>query len=145
MCKIGIIGYGSRMGDFVDRVMETGGALPVTIADPDLENVKKRAEKHSLSGVVFYPTAEDMLAKERLDGICIGTRCSSHTHFALLASGYGVPVFLEKPVATNEEDLNRLSSLLNKNEQFLVSFPLRFTKIVQCVKEIIDSGKIGAV
>ncbi|MGI6260833.1 MAG: Gfo/Idh/MocA family protein [Acutalibacteraceae bacterium] len=145
MYKIGIIGYGSRMSDFVDRIMETGSALPVAIADPDQESVKKRAEKHSLKGIIFYSTAEEMLEKEKLNGICIGTRCSSHTHFALLAAGYGVPVFLEKPVATNEEDLTRLFALLNRNEQFLISFPLRFTKIVQCVKEIIDSGKIGTV
>lgn len=145
MFKLGIIGYGSRMSNFVDRIMETEKAIPVAIADPDLDGAKKRAAERNLTGITYYADAEEMLRQETLDGICIGTRCSSHTHFALLAAEYGVPVFLEKPVATNESDLARLSTLLHQNEQFLVSFPLRFTKIVNCVKEIIDSGKIGDV
>lgn len=145
MFRIGIIGYGSRMSGVFDRIAETGKAIPVAIADPDLEGAKKRAEKRNFTGITYYTDAEEMLKHETLDGICIGTRCSSHTHFALLAAEYGVPVFLEKPVATNEADLERLTSLLDRNEQFLISFPLRFTKIVKCVKEIIDTGKIGDV
>lgn len=145
MLKIAIIGYGNRMANVVDRIVETQKAIPVAIADPDLEGAKKRAEERSFTGITYYTDAREMLQKEVIDGVCIGTRCSSHTHFALMAAEYGVPVFLEKPVATTEADLKQLTSILDRNDQFLVSFPLRFTKIVKCVKEIIDSGKIGVV
>lgn len=145
MLKIGIIGYGSRMSGVVDRIVETGKAIPVAIADPQVDAAKTRAAERGFSDITYYSDAEEMLRQETLDGICIGTRCSSHTHFALLAAQYGVPVFLEKPVATNQEDLERLDSLLDRNEDFLISFPLRFTKIVKCVKEIIDSGKLGTI
>ena len=66
-----------------------------------------------------------MLASERLDGICIGTRCSLHTPMALLAGQYGVPIFLEKPVSTSWEQLEALSELLPSSESIVVSFPLR--------------------
>lgn len=145
MHKIGIIGYGGRMSDVIGSMMLTGKVVPTAIADSDLEGAKSRAFAHNLTDIHFYNTAEEMLEKEELDGICIGTRCSTHTHYALLAAEYGVPIFLEKPVATKMGDLERLSEILEKNEQFLISFPLRFTQIVHCVKNIIDSGRIGTV
>ncbi len=145
MIKLGIIGYGSRMSNFIDFVVETGLAVPVAIADTQIEAAKARAIVHGFNDIAYYMDAKSMLQQEKLDGICIGTRCSLHTHYALLAAEYGVPVFLEKPVATAREDLERLCTLLDKNEKFLISFPLRFTKIVRYVKEIVDSGKIGQI
>ena len=43
MFRIGIIGYGGRMSGVVDRIVETGKAMPVAIADPDVEGAKCRA------------------------------------------------------------------------------------------------------
>lgn len=144
MLKIGVIGYGSRMSGVVDRIVETGEAIPVAIADPLTDEARERASQHGFSGITFYTGAEEMLRQETLDGICIGTRCSLHTHYALLAAQYGVPIFLEKPVATTQEDLEKLCAL-DCGERFLISFPLRFTRIVECVKQIISSGRLGTI
>ena len=145
MFKIGIIGYGGRMSGVVDRIVETGKAMPVAIADPDTEGAKCRAAERNFTDITYYTDAEEMLRSEKLDGICIGTRCSLHTRYALLAAQYGVPVFLEKPVSITEAELDQLRTLEDRYGDFLISFPLRFTKIVEVVKDIIDSGKIGTV
>ena len=145
MFKIGIIGYGGRMSGVVDRIVETGKAMPVAIADPDVEGAKSRAAERNFTDITYYTNAEDMLRSEKLDGICIGTRCSLHTKLALLAAQYGVPVFLEKPVSITEEELDQLRTLEDQYGDFLISFPLRFTRIVEVVKNIIDSGRIGTV
>jgi predicted dehydrogenase len=66
----------------------------------------------------------------------------------VFSSSTGIPLFLEKPVATNMEDLWRLKrayELAGSDTKVIVSFPLRMTPIVELVKEIIDSGKIGTV
>ena len=57
-----------------------------------------------------------MLEKEALDGVCIGTRCSTHTHYALMVASKGIPMFLEKPVCTTYEDLDRLKQILHMND-----------------------------
>ncbi len=49
-----------------------------------------------------------MLAKEDLDGIIIGTRCSLHTPLAIKAMERGVPIFLEKPVYISMEQVQAL-------------------------------------
>src|SRR5690606_38144563 len=53
---------------------------------------------------------------------------------------------LEKPVATTMEDARRLKAGFEAGKsKVVVSFPLRLTSMVQCVKEIVDSGQIGTV
>ncbi len=146
MGKIGIIGYGKRIGNFMDRMMENDcGVQVVAIADPQQEKVKATAAEKGFENVRFYTDAEEMLKTEELDGVCIGTRCSQHTPLALLAANYNVKIFLEKPVAINQEQLDQLCTRLDRSGDFLISFPLRFTSIVKKAKEIVDSGKLGQI
>lgn len=56
-------------------------------------------KRYGLNGANLSDTPEEMLERERLDGILIGTRCSLHTEMALKVTPTGIPLFLEKPVA----------------------------------------------
>jgi predicted dehydrogenase len=107
--------------------------------------VRKKAADKGYENVCFYTDAEEMLKSEALDGVLIGTRCSLHTHYALLVAKYDLPMFLEKPVCTNEADLERLRNILHMNKKTVVSFPLRTSALLQKVKQIVDSGKLGTV
>lgn len=145
MLRIGIIGFGLRIRGVYTKLHNTGEARVVAIADIDPEGARARAEEKDFTDITYYTDAEEMLQKEKLDGVMIGTRCSLHTHYALLVAKYNIPMFLEKPVSTSEEDLERLKSILHMNDKIVVSFPLRLTVMVEKVKEIIDSGKLGTV
>lgn len=151
--RIGIIGYGGRLGDseygvFSALKREEPEAVLVAITDPDLDNVKLRLEKSGMDPkeIHFYENAEEMLDSEHLDGVMIGTRCDLHTTYAVEVMRRGLPLFLEKPVATTMSDLIKLH---NANQQYkspvVVSFPLRLTEIARLAKEIVDSGEIGTV
>ena len=148
MYRIGIIGYGRRMCALTKRFTESGKAEIVAITD--LEENKKlvdeRCEKFGGVGAKFYTDAEEMLKNEKLDGVCIGTRCSTHTKYALLVAKYNLPMTLEKPVCTTDEDLMRLEEIADAmNDKTVVSFPLRVSAVIKTVKEIIDSGKLGTI
>ena len=146
MLKIGVIGYGNRMNDVLNTAKKVGEFKVVAVADNDLSAEKKSfIEKNGHTDVRYYSSAEDMLSSESLDGVCIGTRCSSHTEYMLLCAKYGLPTFLEKPVCTTEEDLARLKAIEGMNDKVVVSFPLRYSVLVSYVKELIDSGRIGKV
>ena len=145
MLKIGIIGYGVRMRTVVTEIVKTQKIQIVAVADPDIAAAKESAAFNGVEGCRFYTDAEEMLNKEALDGVCIGTRCSTHTKYALMAAERGLPMFLEKPVCTSYEDLARLKGILHHNDKTVVSFPLRLTSVVSYVKDIIDSGRIGRV
>ena len=146
MLKIGVIGYGQRMTNVVEKFISTKEVRLAAITDIRNDEIKPKLEKNGLVDVNYYTDAEEMLKNEKLDGVLIGTRCSSHAELALLVAKYNLPLFLEKPVCTNEEDLERLCTILPvMDDKTVVSFPLRLTYLVDKVKEILDSGKIGEI
>jgi predicted dehydrogenase len=87
-----------------------------------------------------------MLERSDLDGLMIGTRCTLHTPYALAALARGLPLFLEKPIATSWEQLDQLGAAAARaRSQVVVSFPLRVSALCELAHEIAGSGAIGTV
>lgn len=167
---IGVIGYGVRIDMLMDQLNELPVDVEVTaVADPNPERVKElmlkngslelqhQMEIDKIDGLLrkcpmdpekirFYQTAEEMLDKEILDGIMVGTNCNTHTYFAKMVLDKNLPLFLEKPVGISKEDLEVLEKCDSKEHApVVVSFPLRATRMIQEAKRIIDAGTIGKV
>lgn len=147
--KIGIIGYGTRMHYFLDRLLELERGVQVAaVADIDPGKAKALLERKgsAADGVRYYADPDEMLEKEKLDGVMIGTRCSLHTEMAVKVMARNLPLFLEKPVGISMADLTRLrEASARSTSEVVVSFPLRNTPIARLVKEIVDSGRLGTV
>ena len=150
MRKIGVIGFGGRLGDLIQNVLlELGMDVKIAaVADTDLTAVRGRLRHPGLTadGIRFYTDAREMLDNEELDGCMIGTRCNTHTPYAVEVLRRNIPLFLEKPVSTTIEDLRALAAAGKATTaQTVVSFPLRTSGIVRKAKAIIDSGEIGEI
>ncbi|MBR6791244.1 MAG: Gfo/Idh/MocA family oxidoreductase [Oscillospiraceae bacterium] len=147
--RIGIIGCGNRMTD----VWRTAGPWKdemklVAVADPNRPYAEGHLRAKGLweDDIRFYGTAEEMLEKEELDGVMIGTRCNLHTKYAVMVMERGLPLFLEKPVSTTDEELNALKAAAEKRTApVLVSFPLRAANIAREARAIVESGALGQI
>ena len=145
MLNVGFIGFGSRASGFWKRNLAPFGLCTVkAIADPRLEEIKA-VWGEELPDCTWYTNAEEMMEKEKLDGVFVGTRCNLHTKYALLVAKYDVPLFLEKPVSITDEEIAQLESIPHMDKKTVVSFPLRVAQLVTVVKDIIDRGVIGEV
>ncbi len=146
MLKVGIIGYGRRVSVMAKRLKVVDIPYKISaMADPRKDEIKKNDDGF-LKDCTFYETADEMLEKEELDGVMIGTRCFMHTEIACKVAKYNIPVFLEKPVSINFEQVKMLQDAFKNNTApVVVSFPLRFVPMTQAVKQMIDSGKIGKI
>lgn len=146
MFNIVFIGFGRRSDTLWRHAfMPTGECRIAAIADPMWETIKAKGLEY-LADCHYYATAEEMLEKEKPDGVVIGTSCDLHTKYALLVAKYGLPLFLEKPVSINEEQRAELETILpTMNDKTVVSFPLRITEVVKKMKELLDSGIIGEI
>lgn len=152
--NIGIIGFGARA-----RAMWNQSILPYgkqegndacrLVAVTDVrsgEGIRRDLEKAEAPDARIYTDPVEMFENERLDGVIIGTRCSLHTEMAMIAARYGVPMLLEKPVATTDEDLARLCTIVDEmDHKTVISFPLRVTPIAIRAREIVASGILGTV
>ena len=147
MIRIGAIGYGLRINNLFTFNMEPLGlgAKITAVVDPDEEGVRAKLGDR-VEGCTFYPDVETMLAEAQIDAVMLGTHCKYHAELATKVLKSGLPLFLEKPVGITEEDLDLLEEAgKNSKSKVVVSFPLRFTPIVQTVQDIIKSGRIGEV
>lgn len=148
--RLGVIGIGGRAQGMLSMIERVGHKIEmVAVTDvkspDDLREMMTRHEWDH-SNTRFYTDADQMLDDEKLDGVMIGTRCSLHTKMALKVLERDMPLFLEKPIATNMDDLLALRKAADKTRsEVVVSFPLRVTPHCQIAKRIIDSGQIGTV
>ncbi len=112
--------------------------------DPDKEAARSRLAESDRADVVFYDTLDDMVARANLDGLMVGTRCNLHTHYAIQAASYDIPLYLEKPISTSMEQALALEKAFeNSRCQVVVSFPLRATSICREVRRHIVDGAVG--
>lgn len=94
----------------------------------------------------FYADVDKMLAKEDYDGIIIATYCSSHCEMVEKAVRTGRHIFLEKPIAITEEQIDRVYQLLkNYNKVVVVDFPLRVAPYALAARNYVQSGEIGKI
>ncbi len=144
MYNVAIIGAGKRMKDVVPLILKKEGFVLKAICDNDIETAKERFKE--FDGVEYFTDVNEMLESGNFDGVFIGSRCSSHTDYATLCAKKNIPIFLEKPVCINSEQLKRLEEISEEyDKKVVVSFPLRKSAIVLKVKEIIESGKLGKI
>jgi predicted dehydrogenase len=148
MQRIGVIGYGNRIQWMINQMRKLTDEVAVAaVCDIRQEEVRREMCDNGIDvRTHIYSDVDQMLDSQELDGVMIGTRCSTHSTLAAKVLSRNLPLFLEKPVATNLEDLVALKDAAEKSSsEVVVSFPLRVTEHVRIVKEIIDSGKIGTV
>lgn len=110
MKKIGFIGYGLRSETMMKAFTGAGLPLaPAAVADPRLETLQPQlARDGRFADTRYYADAEEMLDREALDAVFIGTRCGLHARYAALVMERGLPLFLEKPVCIDEAQYARL-------------------------------------
>ncbi|HEX5322942.1 MAG TPA: Gfo/Idh/MocA family oxidoreductase [Capsulimonadaceae bacterium] len=144
--RLGVIGYGARARHMAQLMCcQATDVRLAAIADPRAEAIRRemREEGKEAEAIHFYESADEMLEQEPLEGVIVGTRCSLHATMALKVIARGLPLFLEKPVATNMADLLALRAA--DPRKVVVSFPLRVSLLGRLAKEIIESGRIGTV
>lgn len=145
--KLGIIGFGKRLRHVVNECLrEAEPELRVVAAiDPNEEGVRVALPEAEGQGLVFCATIEEMVERCGIDAVAIGTRCNLHARYAIEAAQAGLPIYLEKPVATTLEDAIALEeAFIKSGTAAVVSFPLRVSPLCQRVGEVLHSGRFGA-
>ena len=146
--KIGIIGLGGRCFGLLQTLLSIEKEVVIAaVADPNQEAVSDKLRQLNLSyAPKLYTDADEMLDNETLDGVMVATRCDLHTKYADKVLKRKLPLFLEKPIATEMDDLRILAGHVAENDKnVVVSFPLRLSSIVVKAKEIVQSGMLGQI
>ena len=146
MIRLGVIGHGGRASSLIKecfRQIEPDVRV-AGIVDPDQAAAAGRLAEHDRADVVFYDSLAALVRGARPDALMIGARCHQHTPYAIEASRYDLPLFLEKPVAVNMEQATALEAAFEKSRcPVLVSFPLRVSPLCDLARDTLRSDAIG--
>jgi predicted dehydrogenase/threonine dehydrogenase-like Zn-dependent dehydrogenase len=85
---------------------------------------------------------QEVLKDDNIDMVLIATRHNLHAKMAIEAAKAGKAVFVEKPMALNQEELDELVKVLEETQvPFMVGFNRRFSPFAIKAKEIISKRK----
>jgi predicted dehydrogenase len=145
--KLAVIGVGNRIAGMVGMFKKACPALKVVGAiDPNEDKARERLPEDSRSDVKFFKTVPDLIQGARPDAVAVGTRCDLHTPYAIQLAPFGLPLYLEKPVANSMEQALELEKAYAKAKgQVVVSFPLRVSPLATRTRDLIEQGAVGRV
>lgn len=141
--KCAIVGCGGIAQVHAAVLSEQETAELAAFADSKPERAQALAEKY---GGCAYPSLEELLEKETIDVLHVCTPHCLHTPMIKLAAERGIHVFSEKPPVINEEQFEKLCKL-NEAAKVRIGFCFqnRYNPSVQLLKELLRSGRAGAV
>lgn len=110
------------------------------IVDPSPAAVDVAAK----AGVPLYTSIEELLARGRPDGLILATPNQLHVPQALQCVAAGLPILLEKPIATTVAEGAELVKVVDKTgAKVLIGHHRAHSPIMAKAKEVVDSGQLG--
>jgi predicted dehydrogenase len=107
--RIGMVGAGAVAARHVRTLLAMDGVEVAAVADPALERARELA---SVAGAAAYPNHMELLAAGRLDAVYICVPPFAHGPPELAAIEAGLPFFVEKPVAIDQETAAGIAAAL---------------------------------
>lgn len=132
----------------LDRVigpMQQGRLTRIdAIASRDAE--KARAAAEALGIGKAYATYEDLLADPAIEAVYVPLPNHLHVEWAERAAAAGKHVLVEKPLGMTAEEASRLVAARDRSGKLIIeAFMVRYTPQWAKLREVIASGRIGAV
>ncbi|MEL6908185.1 MAG: Gfo/Idh/MocA family oxidoreductase, partial [Planctomycetota bacterium] len=143
--NVGIVGLGAVAGAHIETFKSVEGANVTAVSsrralDPDA------LEEQYGTPLRPYASFADMLADPDVHVVDICTPHSLHAEQAVAAAEAGKHLIVEKPVATNYADCERVAAAIRANGvQAMVCFECRFSAHFRMIRSILDEGLIGDV
>ena len=96
------------------------------------------------AGVALYSSLEELLARDRPDGVVLATPNALHVSQALQCMSARIPVLLEKPIATQVAEGEQLVRAVEQSGlPVLIGHHRAHSPIMAKAREVLASGKLG--
>lgn len=142
--RVGVIGTGMIGQDHIRRLTDVvTGAAVTAVTDLD---AARAAEVAARVGATVLPNGAELIHSPEVDAVLVTSWGPTHAEHVLDAIAAGKPVFCEKPLATTPEDCLRVVEAEQAHGRRLVQvgFMRRFDAGYRQMKEVLDSGSLGA-
>lgn len=140
--RLAIIGAGQIGTRHAELMQDEPNCRLIAIADPSL-----LSEKVSVNfDIPRYEDYEEMLRKEKPDGVVVATPNQMHVPVGIACAEKGVHILMEKPIGDSVSAGKKLVDAVNQSGvKMTVGHHRRFDPSAKAAREILDAGKIGSL
>jgi len=141
--NLGIIGLGNQGKLNLHNSLRLKEARVLAAADLS-EKALRYAKNRGVKNV--YTNYEDLLKDDEIEGVIVNLPNFLHLEGAVKAAEAGKHILLEKPLARNVEEGEKIVSAVRKNGvKLMVAFALRYSPILRKAHDEIADGLFGSV
>lgn len=116
------------------------------VVDPDADRRDRFGEAHGIPATHRFAGVEEATVLDDIDAWFVASPDREHFRAAEVAIGLGIPVFLEKPIATTSEAVVELARAAEQaNVLVHVAHVLRYTGFFQALSATVASGVVGDI
>jgi predicted dehydrogenase len=145
--NFGVIGIGGQANAVhVGGITRCPWARLVAICDADEGLLQRRAVEHHISAKNCYTRYEDLLARDDIDAVTVGTPNKFHAPIVIAAAKAGKHVMCEKPIALSfAEAMAMVDACRAANVRHMTAFTYRFVPAMRYTMHLVATGAIGEV
>jgi UDP-2-acetamido-3-amino-2,3-dideoxy-glucuronate N-acetyltransferase len=142
MPRIGVIGAGYWGANLIRNCHQIG--VLAAVCDSDLHALSAVRSKYA--GTALFCDVTAMLEHAKLDAVIIAAPAPAHASLALQIIAAGKHVFVEKPLALNVEDAQRIvTAAESAGVTLFVGHVLLYHPAVRALMQCVNDGRIGRV
>ena len=140
--RMAVAGAGTIGRAHIAVIQQSQRCVLSAIVDPSASAAAVAAQH----GVPLYTTLDALLAQDKPDGIILATPNALHVPQALQCMAAGVPILLEKPIATTVQEAQTLVDQVDAlDAKVLIGHHRAHSPIMAKAKQVVDSGQLGAL
>jgi predicted dehydrogenase len=140
--RIAVTGVGAIGGEHARILQHSPTCELSAIVDP-VPGAVAIAEQ---AGVPLYKSLNELFEKHLPDGVILATPNQLHLEHTLSCIQAGVPILLEKPIASTVQDGERIVEEVDKaGATLLIGHHRAHSPIMACAKRLIDEGRLGRI
>jgi UDP-2-acetamido-3-amino-2,3-dideoxy-glucuronate N-acetyltransferase len=138
--NIAVIGCGHWGKNLVRNFSELGAL--VAVCDPNDKLAQSYADKHSVDNLSFTAVTKN----EAIEGVVLAVPAPLHAFMAIEAMNAGKHVYVEKPLAMNRDEAEKMITSAKKNGvQLMVGHLLQYHPVFVAVRGLVESGELGVL
>ena len=142
--RVAFIGAGGIAGTHMQCLKDMGDVQIVAAADLNKKGVEAKAQEFGFDGV--YTDYKKMLKEVKPDAVSVCTPNGLHAQNTIDALNAKAHVIVEKPMAMNAKDAQKMVDVAKRNKRKLViGFQYRYSPSTQVIRQAVDAGKFGKV
>ncbi|MBV6274344.1 Gfo/Idh/MocA family oxidoreductase [Alcaligenaceae bacterium CGII-47] len=140
--QLALIGAGAIGRTHIDRIQRHPQLALSAIADPSAAG-KTLAQDLNIP---WFASHQDLLERTEPQGVIVATPNATHVSVACDCLARGIPVLVEKPIASTVAEAQELvDASARQNTPALIGHHRRHNPILHRAKEIIQSGQLGQI